>query len=45
MENIKYAQTIYHRLCNKSYRLMDRSIDILLNELNFTEEKVGSKWF
>ncbi|XP_022183216.1 transcription termination factor 5, mitochondrial isoform X1 [Myzus persicae] len=40
VENIKYAQTIYHRLYNKSYRLMDRSIDILLKELNFTEEKI-----
>lgn len=40
VENIKYAQTIYHRLYNKSYRLMDRSIDILLKEFNFTEEKV-----
>jgi len=41
IENLKYAQAIYHRLFNKSYRLMDRSIDILLNEFNFTEEKVN----
>ncbi|XP_026821443.1 transcription termination factor 5, mitochondrial isoform X2 [Rhopalosiphum maidis] len=40
IENLKYAQAIYHRLFNKSYRLMDRSIDILLNEFNFTEEKI-----
>ncbi|CAI6377570.1 unnamed protein product [Macrosiphum euphorbiae] len=40
VENIKYAQTIYHRLYNKSYRLMDRSIDILLKEFNFSEEKI-----
>lgn len=40
VENIRNAQTIYHRLYNKSYRLMDRSIDILLKEFNFTEEKV-----
>lgn len=40
VENIKHAQTIYHRLYNKSYRLMDRSIEILFKEFNFSEEKV-----
>lgn len=40
LEKIKYAQTIYHRLHNKSFRLMDRSIDILLHKFNFSEEKV-----
>jgi len=45
VENIKYAQTIYHRLFNKSYRLMDRSINILLKEFNFSEEKVKIYFF
>ncbi|XP_025192303.1 transcription termination factor 5, mitochondrial [Melanaphis sacchari] len=40
VEHLKHAQTVYHRLYNKSYRLMDKSIDILLNEFNFTEEKI-----
>lgn len=40
VENIKHAQAIYNRLLNKSFRLMEKSIDILLNEFNFNEEKV-----
>lgn len=40
LEKITYAQRVYHRLCNKSFRLFEKSIDILLNEFNFSEEKV-----
>lgn len=40
IENIKLAQAIYNRLLNKSFRLMEKSIDILLNEFNFKEQKV-----
>lgn len=40
LNNFKSVQSIYHRLQNKSFRLVEKSIDILLNELNFSEEKV-----
>lgn len=40
LESAIYAQTVYSRLSNKSFRLMNRTIDVLLNEINFTEERV-----
>jgi len=40
VEDFKRAQIIYHRLSNKSFRLMEKSIDIMLNQLHFTEDKV-----
>lgn len=40
-QNLNQAQTVYHRLKNKSFRLMEKSIDILLQELQFSEEKVN----
>lgn len=39
-QNIKYAQQVYHRLYNKSFRLVEKSIYLLLNECNFSKEKV-----
>lgn len=41
LDRVTYAQTVYHRLSNKSFRLMDRAIDILLNEIHFSEERVN----
>lgn len=41
LESVIYAQKIYHRFCNKSFRLMERTLDILLNDFNFTEERVN----
>lgn len=41
LERVKYAQTVYCRLSNKSFRLMERTMDILLNELHFSEERVN----
>lgn len=45
LEKIQYAQSIYHRLSNKSIRLTEETIDILLNEFNFSEEKVNGLIF
>lgn len=42
LEKIHYAQSIYHRLHNKSFRRTEETIDILLNIFNFSEEKVSS---
>lgn len=39
-DNLNYAKTVYYRLSNKSYRLVERTIDILLNTFNFSREKV-----
>jgi len=40
LENVKHVQKVYHRLMNKSFRLMERSIDIMFQQLDFNEEKV-----
>lgn len=40
LENIKQAQIIYHRLHNKSFRLVEKSINLMLNKFNFSKEKV-----
>lgn len=39
-EDIVRAQKTYKRLFNKSFRLTEQSIDIMINELNFSKEKV-----
>jgi hypothetical protein len=41
LQKIQYAQSIYHRLHNKSFRRTEETIDILLNEFNFSEDKVN----
>ncbi|XP_050426159.1 transcription termination factor 5, mitochondrial-like [Adelges cooleyi] len=38
--DIEQALKVYHRLHNKSLRLIERSIDILINDLNFNFEKI-----
>lgn len=40
LENVKHVQKVYHRLTNKSFRLVERSIDIMFQQLDFNEEKV-----
>ncbi|XP_025407538.1 transcription termination factor 5, mitochondrial isoform X2 [Sipha flava] len=40
LQKIQYAQSIYHRLHNKSFRRTEETIDILLNEFNFSEDKI-----
>lgn len=40
LENIKQAQIIYHRLHNKSFRLVEKSINLMLKEFNFSKEMV-----
>lgn len=44
-ENIQNAINIYKRFNNKSFRLVERSIDILQHELNFSDEMVKLKIF
>lgn len=39
-EDIVRAQKIYKRLYNKSFRLTEQSIDIMMHELNFSKYKV-----
>ncbi|XP_050426161.1 transcription termination factor 5, mitochondrial-like [Adelges cooleyi] len=38
--DVGQALKVYHRLYNKSLRLIERSIDILINDLNFSEDKI-----
>lgn len=42
-ENLERSQVIYHRLHNKSFRIVEKSINIMLDKFNFTEEKVKKK--
>lgn len=39
-DHVISAQKTYSRLYNKSFRLSEKSIDILLHELNFSKDKV-----
>lgn len=39
-KDLNCAKAIYYRLSNKSYRLVERTIDILLNTFNFSQERV-----
>jgi len=40
MESISSAQANYCRLHNKSFRLVEKSIDTMLHKFNFSKEKV-----
>lgn len=45
LENLEHAKTIYLRLSNKSFRLVERSIDIMMQQLDFSEERVIYNFF